>query len=109
MVGSRGPVAPPAAVNRLVLIRPAAEADLAAARDWYEQRRAGLGVAFLDEVAHALQSLAQDPERQCLYYRNFRRLILRRFPYKLFYQVIGSRIVVFRVLHAKQDHGPGLG
>jgi toxin ParE1/3/4 len=74
-------------VNRLVLLRPAAEADLAAARDWYEQRQAGLGGAFLDEVAHALQQLAQDPERPRLYYRDFRRIILRRFPYKIFYQV----------------------
>jgi len=34
--------------------------------------------------------------------------LLRRFPLKVFYQVIGPRIVIFRVLHAKQDHRPGL-
>ncbi|SDS32396.1 type II toxin-antitoxin system RelE/ParE family toxin [Opitutus sp. GAS368] len=91
-----------------MLVRPAAEADLAAARDWYEQRRAGLGLEFLDETARALHELKQEPERPRLYYRNFRRVFLRRFPYKIFYQVIGLRIVVFRVLHAKQDHNQGL-
>jgi toxin ParE1/3/4 len=95
-------------LNRLVLVRPAAEADLAAARDWYEQRRAGLGLEFLDEVARALHELQQGPEHPRLYYRNFRRVFLRRFPYKIFYQVIGPRIVIFRVLHAKQDHNRGL-
>ena len=48
--------------------------------------------------------MEQNPERPRLYYRNFRRVLLRRFPYKLFYQMIGPRIVIFRVLHAKQDH-----
>jgi toxin ParE1/3/4 len=96
-------------VRRLVLLRPAAEADLATARDWYEQRQTGLGLLFLDEVARAMRELAHDPEQARPYYRNFRRIILRRFPYKIFYQVIGPRIVIFRVLHAKQDHGRRLG
>jgi plasmid stabilization system protein ParE len=95
-------------LSRLLLLRPAAEVDLAAACNWYEQRRAGLGMEFLDETARALRELKQEPERPRLYYRNFRRVFLRRFPYKIFYQIIGSRIVIFRVLHAKQDHGPGL-
>lgn len=94
----------------LVLVRPEAESDLVIARDWYEERRPGLGAEFLDEIARALRELAQDPEQSRLYYRNFRRVLLRRFPYKVFYQaqVIGRRIVVFRVLHAKQDHGSSL-
>ena len=58
-------------------------------------------------MAGALCELGENPEHQRLYYRNFRRVLLRRFPFKVFYQVIGSRIVIFRVLHAKQDH-PGL-
>jgi toxin ParE1/3/4 len=91
-------------VNWLVLLRPAAEADLAAARDWHEQRQVGLGTAFIDEASRAMHELTQDPERPRLYYRNFRRIILRRFPYKVFYQVIGPRVVIFRVLHAKQVH-----
>lgn len=95
-------------MNRLLLVRPEAEQDLAAACAWYEQRRAGLGGEFLDEIAGALLELEHNPEQARLYYRDFRRVLLRRFPYKVFYQVIGQRIVIFRVLHAKQDHGHGL-
>lgn len=91
----------------LVLLRPAAERDLASACQWYENRRGGLGDEFLDEIAAAMRQLESDPERERLYYRNFRRLLLHRFPHKIFYQVIGSRVVVFRVLHARQAHdGP---
>jgi plasmid stabilization system protein ParE len=78
---------------------------LAAARDWYDQQRTGLGDQFLDAIALALRVLARDPELLCFYHQRFRRVMLHKFPYKIFYQVIGDRIVIFRVLHAKQDHG----
>ena len=91
-------------MNWIVLVRPQAERDLAAARDWYEQKRVGLGDEFLDAAAVALLTLESAQEREPLYFRNFRRIIFPRFPYKLFYQVIGRRVIVFRVLHAKQSH-----
>ena len=87
-----------------LLVRPEAEEYLALARDWYEEKRAGLGDEFLDAIAAALRELEQNPEVPRLYYRNFRRVLLRRFPYKIFYQAIAQRIVIFRVLHAKRDH-----
>ena len=68
-----------------------------------------MGDAFLDAVAGAMRRLEKDPTRERLYYLMFRRIILRRFPYKIFYQVIGDRVVVFRVLHAKQNHSARLG
>ena len=92
----------------LVTIRPEAENDLIAARDWYDERRSGLGDEFLDEISLAMLQLESSPERERLYYRNFRRIIVRRFPYKVFYQIIDNRVVVFRVLHAKQEHGGNL-
>jgi plasmid stabilization system protein ParE len=95
-------------MKRLLFLRPEAEQDLAAARDWYDPKRAGLGDEFLDGIALALGELEGNPEIHRLYYRHFRRVLLRRFPYKIFYQVIGERIVIFRVLHANQDHGKNL-
>ena len=55
-----------------------------------------------------MRVLEREPGRARRYHRNFRRVLLRRFPYKIFYQVIGRRVVVFRVLHAKQEHRGGL-
>ena len=91
-------------MTQLLLVRPKGERALVQARDWYEQKRTGLGDEFLDEIAGAMRELAGDAVQARLYYRNFRRLLLRRFPYKVFYQVIGERVVVFRVLHSKHDH-----
>jgi hypothetical protein len=67
-------------MNWVILVRPRAERDLETARDWYERRRAGLGDEFLDEVAAGMRVLDVDPVRERRYYREFRRILLRRFP-----------------------------
>jgi plasmid stabilization system protein ParE len=88
--------------------RPEAEQDITAARDWYDSVQAGLGDAFIDEITAAIHQLTAQPKVPRIYYRNFRRILLRRFPYKVFYQVIGQRIVITRLLHVRQCHGPAL-
>jgi len=90
-------------VSWRVIIRPKAEADLREARLWYENQRTGLGDEFFQEISRAIDLLKENPERP-IYYREFRRSLTRRFPYKLFYRVEGSRVIVFRILHAKRDH-----
>ena len=92
-----------------VIIRPNAEADAREARLWYESRRVGLGEELLEEIRHAILVLEEHPDRHPVYYRGFRRLLTRRFPYKLFYRIEGDRVIVFRILHAKRDHQWQLG
>jgi toxin ParE1/3/4 len=51
-----------------------------------------------------MKLLGEGPEVTATYYLGFRRVLLRRFPYKVFYRVEDQRVIVFRVLHGKQDH-----
>ena len=87
-----------------VTIRPRAEADVKKARQWYDNARSGLGDEFLTEVRNSVRMLERIPESRPVYYRGFRRLFTARFPYKLFYRIEGERVIVFRILYAKQDH-----
>ena len=87
-----------------VIIRPNAEADSQEAWKWYESQRPGLGDEWLMEVRAAIHQLEDDPERRPFYYRDFRRLLTRRFPYKFFYRIEKGRVIVFRILHAKREH-----
>ena len=91
-------------MNWTVTIRPKAKADLRHAYDWYEERCAGLGDEFLADHAEALLRLESDPERFPLYYRGFRRVLTHRFPYKIFFRIVGRDIIIFRVLHGAQNH-----
>ena len=87
-----------------VTTRPAAEADLAEARAWYEGQRPGLGDEFLASIADAFSRLEERPEQFPVYYRGFRRVLVHRFPYKVFFRIEGEMVIVFRVLHSASDH-----
>lgn len=87
-----------------VSVRPAAEADLADARAWYDDQRPGLGDEFLTSIADAFSRLEEGPEQFPVYYRGFRRVLVHRFPYKVFFRIERDVIVVFRVLHSASDH-----
>jgi toxin ParE1/3/4 len=78
------------------------------ARDWYDQRREGLGDAFLLAVADAMTVLEQTPELHPIYYRDFRQVLTTRFPYKVFYRIEGEAVIVYRILHAARDHAAEL-
>jgi len=91
-------------VKWVVFIRPRAEEDIFEARNWYDQQQANLGSRFLHEVSRAIKVLETDATRFPIYYKGFRRILLPRFPYKLFYLIEGNRAIIFRVLHAKRNH-----
>ena len=91
-------------MNKQVTIRAAARADLRETRDWYEKRRQGLGNEFLLTVTDALLALEENPERYPIYYRDFRRILTDRFPFKIFYRIEGQSVIVYRVLHGARDY-----
>lgn len=64
----------------------------------------GLGDDFITEVFRGIHYLSQFADLRPKYYREFRQLLVKRFPYKIFFYFNGEFVVVFRVLHAKQDH-----
>jgi plasmid stabilization system protein ParE len=87
-----------------LVIRSRAETDLREAQNWYENQRTGLGAEFLAEIDATIRVLIRDPQRHPVYYRGFRRVLTRRFPYKLFYRLEDDRVIIFRVLHVRRDH-----
>lgn len=91
-------------MTRTVTLRPQAREDLLDAYHWYEDQRSGLGNEFLAAAAQIFLILEESPERFPVYYNGFRRAMLDRFPYKVFYRIENTSIIVFRILHAARDH-----
>jgi plasmid stabilization system protein ParE len=91
-------------VSWRVLVREAAEVDLEQTRRWYNEQREGLGDEFLVSIAEAFTRLEEDPERYRMLYKGFRRVLVERFPYKVFYQVKRNNVIVFRVLYHARDY-----
>jgi len=84
-------------------VRTRAKTDVRKAHEWYEKQQAGLGADFVVAVKDAIGSLKANPYICQLYYRKYRQLLPKRFPYRIFYLIDGEKIVVFRILHSAQD------
>jgi plasmid stabilization system protein ParE len=70
---------------------------------WYEQRQAGLGKDFLDELEQVLVEIVAQPARFGFASGNIREGLLRRFPYAIYYRVLFDRIRVLAVFHTARD------
>ena len=95
-------------MTRRVLIRAAAEKDLDEAHKWYNGQKPGLGDEFLVSIAEALTRLEHHPGRYRVIYKDFRRVLVECFPYRIFYQLRGNDVIVFRVIHHSRDYSTQL-
>ena len=77
--------------------------DVELAFRWYELQRRGLGFEFLDCVEMSLSNILRFPEMYEICYSNFRRCIIRRFPFSIFYTVEDEAIVIHSVFDNRQD------
>ncbi len=89
-------------IYRLV-IRPEAAEEVAEATVWYEERARGLGRDFLRAFRAAAAVLRRDPLLYQPVAADARRVVLRRFPYSVFYEVHGSEVVVLACFHESRD------
>lgn len=89
-------------MNRRLIVRPEAEADISDAAVWYDGRAHGLGLELISEVQSAIARAIRNPESFTCVRLNpvVRRVLTRRFPYRVFFIARTDAIVVFAVLHA---------
>jgi len=88
------------------LLAPA-ERELRTAMRWYESKRPGLGAEFLGSVHGVMVRIGEAPKRFPVWADNhrFRRAVAVRFPYALFFHIVGTEPVVVAVAHSSR--GPG--
>ena len=94
-----------------VRVAPETEAELSAAALWYESKCAGLGADFIAVIDGALERIAESPLafprwRDGLPYR---RLVVWRFPFLIFFTVSAESVDVLAVAHAKRSPGYWVG
>ena len=87
------------------ILVPEAKADVADAYLWYEDQSLGLGIEFLRCVEVALLSIQRTPLIYPVVQENYRRALLRRFPFAILFEIdeAGNRCVVYSVFHCSQD------
>lgn len=90
---------------RRLVVTPEAEADLTKAAVWYAGREHGLGLELLADVQQSITRALQHPEAFLRIRKNpeVRRILAKRFPYRIFFLLTPDAFVVFAVLHAARN------
>lgn len=86
-----------------LIVAPEAEQDLAEAYAWYEGQRFGLGEEFLSCVDGCIEAFRRTPEMHAEFYEGYRRALVRRFPYAVFYESAEDTVTVYCVFHTSRD------
>jgi plasmid stabilization system protein ParE len=88
-------------------VLPEAEEELAQAAEWYEAKRIGLGVELIAIVDRAFDEIQDAPLSYALWRtdRPYRRKVVTRFPYVVFFRADGDAVEVIAVAHAKRRPG----
>jgi plasmid stabilization system protein ParE len=81
----------------------AAEQDLAAALEYYEDAQPGLGTKFLDELEAAIGRIIAMPQAWKVVSRRTRRCLFHRFPFAVLYEIRGDEIVVAAIMELRRD------
>lgn len=94
-------------MSQRVRFAPEASAELEDAARWYEQRHAGLGLAFLAAVDGAVGSLVRSPGAGTPIDGlpadlDVRRVPVSRFPYHLAYLITEQQIHVLAIAHDRR-------
>jgi len=86
----------------IVIFRPQAVEDVIEAAAWYEAHAPGLGEQLIDEILTATRRAQENPELFRIVRReaNLRRVLTRRFPYRIFFSVLGETFTQFFTEHA---------
>jgi plasmid stabilization system protein ParE len=82
-----------------------AEEEMNEAARFYERRKEGLGLEFLNEVEQTIASILAHPRSGPTISPNIRRRIARRFPFGVLYAIDGKKIVIVAVAHLKRRPG----
>lgn len=83
-----------------LIIAPEVERDLTEAFAWYESRRIGLGEDFLSCVDACIAAILRMPEMYAVVYKQYRRALVRRFPYGILYEYEADTLTVYTICHA---------
>jgi toxin ParE1/3/4 len=91
----------------IIVLGPAAEAELEEAMAWYDARREGLGLLLVLAVNATLTRISEAPQACTLVGPSgqFRRALVGRFPYQVIFEIRQDHVHVLAVAHLRRQPG----
>lgn len=82
---------------------PEVEDDVVRGYAWYEAKSPGLGEEYLRMFYACVSEISKNPLLYPKVHSEFRRRLLRRFPYAIYFMIRDDQIVVSGLFHCARD------
>jgi plasmid stabilization system protein ParE len=89
----------------VVVLAPEAESDIAEAFAWYLARNVAAARDFRAEVFETVDRIAAAPLSRLADEEGNRHRVVRRFPYTVWYEVVGDTVTVLAGAHHRRRPG----
>jgi hypothetical protein len=66
---------------------------------YYRTQEAGLETSFINEIESAISKIQENPERYSIYRKKYRKFVVMKFPFTIFFKIITNLIIVIAVSH----------
>lgn len=86
-----------------IIVKPLAKDDIIAAYLWYEKQRTGLGDEFINEIDSIYNRIISNPFQFPKIKRNYRKAVIRRFPFNVIFIIEEKIIFILAVFHANRN------
>lgn len=90
-------------MSRQLIVTRDARADIADAVAWYRERSPESADRLRTELESVYASLVEYPEMYPIVYRRFRRALLRKFPFAVFFVIEPDSVLIVAVTHQARD------
>lgn len=77
--------------------------ELGATVEWYEQRSEGVGLEFERDFFASVALVSRDPQLHQRVYGEFQRILLKRFPYALWFRMNRNVVVFVLLFHGSRN------
>lgn len=70
---------------------------------YYESNSPGLGDKFLDSLDTLFDLISENPKLYSTDFNEIRKAPLKKFPFSIYYEIVGDKILVYSVFHQKRN------
>ena len=86
-----------------IRLTDAARQDIADGHAFYESQAQGIGKYFLVSVIESIQTLASTAGMHSVHFQKYHRLLLKRFPFAVYYTIHDSTVDIHAVLDCRRN------
>jgi len=85
-----------------LVVQPRASQEAEEAALWYEKQSIGLGKEFIGAIDEEILAILKNPLGFAVVKKNFRRKVIRRFPFGIFFIIENETVIVVAIWHFKR-------